>query len=52
MVMCGGVLGAAARETVELAVPTSRQGFPAATFAINLCGAFVLGLVIEALVRG
>ncbi len=51
LVMSGGVVGAAARETVELAVPTSKQGFPVATFAINLCGAFALGVVLDALVR-
>jgi fluoride exporter len=49
--MLGGVGGAAARETIELALPTAGTGFPTATFLINLCGAFVLGVVLEALVR-
>jgi CrcB protein len=43
-VMIGGAAGALARWAVELAVP-SIQGFPMATFLINLTGAFGLGLV-------
>ncbi|MCU4186250.1 fluoride efflux transporter CrcB [Acidiferrimicrobium sp. IK] len=51
VVVAGGFLGAAAREAVEQALPTARGGFPAATFAINVCGAFILGALLEALVR-
>lgn len=51
LVMCGGVLGAAARQAIEQALPATRRGFPAATLLINLAGAFVLGVLLEALVR-
>lgn len=51
IVVVGGFFGAAAREAVEQALPTAPGGFPAATFAINLAGAFVLGALLEALVR-
>ena len=50
-VMCGGVAGAAAREAIEQALPAAHHGFPAATFLINLAGAFILGVLLEALVR-
>jgi CrcB protein len=43
-VMVGGAAGALARWALELAVPTV-QGFPLATFLINISGAFALGLV-------
>jgi CrcB protein len=51
LVVAGGVFGAAARESVNQALPTPAGGFPTATFLINLSGAFVLGLLLEALVR-
>jgi CrcB protein len=44
-------LGAAAREAVEQALPTPAHAFPAATFMINVAGAFVLGFLLEAVVR-
>ncbi len=50
LVAAGGVVGTAAREAVSLAVP-SIGGFPAAVFGINVVGAFLLGLLLEALVR-
>jgi CrcB protein len=43
-VMIGGAAGALARWALELAVPPV-QGFPLATFLINMSGAFGLGLV-------
>jgi CrcB protein len=51
LVVCGGLFGAAAREVLEQALPAAKHGFPAATFIINLSGAFVLGCLLEALVR-
>lgn len=51
LVVVGGCFGAAAREAVEQALPSAAGGFPVATFVINLAGAAVLGLLIEALVR-
>lgn len=51
LVVAGGVPGAAAREALNQALPATRTGFPAGTFLINLSGAFVLGLLLEALVR-
>jgi fluoride exporter len=43
-VMIAGAAGALARWALELAIP-SVQGFPLATFLINITGAFGLGLV-------
>jgi fluoride exporter len=42
----GGVIGAAARYAVAEAVPVSDQGFPTATFLVNVVGAFLLGVVV------
>ena len=50
-VAAGGVSGAAAREALAQALPASRNGIPVATLAANLSGAFLLGLLLEALVR-
>ncbi len=46
----GGTLGTAIRELVSLIVP-SIGGLPVAVFAINLLGAFALGILLEALAR-
>lgn len=51
LVLVGGFFGAATREAVEQALPTPASAFPAATFLINLSGSFVLGLLLDALVR-
>lgn len=52
LVFAGGVVGTLARYGVELAIPHRSPGWPIATFAINIVGAFVLGLLLEFLARG
>jgi CrcB protein len=49
LVAVGGMAGTAARYAVTL-LP-HRDGWPLATFSVNLVGAFVLGLVLETLTR-
>lgn len=51
LVGAGGAVGTAAREGVTLLVPPLGQ-FPVATFAINLSGALLLGVLLEVLSRG
>ena len=51
LVVCGGAVGAASRDAVSQAIPTAQGAFPVATLAINLTGAFILGLLLEILVR-
>lgn len=46
MIATGGVLGVAARYGVANAIPTPADGFPWATFWINVSGSFVLGLFV------
>jgi CrcB protein len=50
-VAAGGLLGAPARYAVSSWLPTPARGWPAATFVVNVAGAFVLGLLLEALAR-
>ncbi len=50
LVALGGAVGTAAREALTLAVP-SLGAFPLAVFGINLLGAFLLGVLLESLVR-
>jgi CrcB protein len=50
-VVAGGLLGAPARYLLSLALPTPVDGWPTATFVVNIVGAFVLGLLLEALAR-
>jgi CrcB protein len=50
-VAAGGVLGAAARDALEQTLPAATGTFPVGTVAANLTGAFLLGLLLEALVR-
>jgi fluoride exporter len=42
----GGFAGGLARYGIGLAFPTPRGAFPAATFAINVSGSFVLALLV------
>ena len=51
LVLCGGAVGAASREAVSQAIPAAQGAFPVATMVVNLTGAFVLGLLLEILVR-
>ncbi|HEY9316022.1 CrcB family protein [Williamsia sp.] len=50
-IFLGGVLGTGARYLLEKAYPFEPPEWPWATFFINLAGAFVLGVLLEALVR-
>ncbi|MDQ6754941.1 MAG: CrcB family protein [Actinomycetota bacterium] len=50
LVTAGGILGTLARYCMETAVP-SPDGWPLPTLAINLAGAFLLGVLLEALIR-
>jgi CrcB protein len=51
VVAIGGALGTAAREALTTALPPV-GGLPVAILLINVVGAFVLGLLLEALARG
>jgi fluoride exporter len=42
----GGVIGTAGRYAVAEAVPVADDGFPTATFLVNVLGAFLLGIVV------
>jgi len=48
LVFIGGAIGTALRAGLALAVPTASEGFPLATLAVNLIGAFVLGWLVVA----
>lgn len=50
LVAAGGAVGSLARYGVSHALP-ARDGFPVGTFVENVVGAFLLGLLLEALVR-
>lgn len=50
LALLGGTFGTAAREAISLAVP-DLGGIPVAIFAINILGAFCLGLLLDALAR-
>ena len=50
LVAVGGTVGTAAREALTLLLPTGNT-FPATIFGINVIGAFLLGLLLDALAR-
>lgn len=49
-VFCGGVLGTLARYGLSMMIPAP-NGWPLPTLLINITGAFLLGMLLEALVR-
>jgi CrcB protein len=51
LVAVGGFAGTLARYGLDRAEPTHAQAWPWATFVANVVGAFVLGLLLEALAR-
>lgn len=51
VVLLGGTLGTAAREGLGLAIPAA-DAVPWAVLVANLVGAFLLGVLLDALVRG
>ncbi|GAA1361747.1 fluoride efflux transporter CrcB [Arthrobacter rhombi] len=50
LVLLGGIFGTAAREGLTLALP-GINGFPTTILAVNIVGAFLLGFLLEALLR-
>ncbi|MEH3132768.1 MAG: CrcB family protein [Mycolicibacterium neoaurum] len=50
-VALGGLLGAPARYGLEVAFPQVAGQWPVTTFAINVMGAFLLGVLLEGLSR-
>ncbi|MCR6711486.1 MAG: CrcB family protein [Demequina sp.] len=50
LVFAGGAVGTSAREALSLAFPAV-NGIPVTIFAINVAGAFLLGVLLESLVR-
>ena len=51
VVALGGMVGTTARWAVSEAVGTSANGFPTATLIENVLGSFLLGALLEALLR-
>jgi CrcB protein len=49
LVALGGAVGSVLRYLVSLALPATGAGWPWATFAVNVGGAFLLGWLLEAL---
>ncbi len=45
-VLAGGALGTGARLLVDLVLPHGGAAFPIGTFLVNLCGSFVLGVLV------
>ena len=50
LVLVGGTAGTAVREGASILFP-SAGGFPLTIFAVNLLGSFLLGMLLESLVR-
>lgn len=50
-VLAGGLVGTPARYAVARTLPAPAHGWPTATFTVNLAGAFLLGVLLEALAR-
>ncbi|NJP34439.1 FluC/FEX family fluoride channel [Micromonospora thermarum] len=50
-VAAGGALGALARAGVSAALPPGPTGFPWATFAVNLSGCLLIGVLMAVLAR-
>lgn len=50
LVFAGGAIGTGAREALSLAIPPV-DGVPYTIFGINVLGAFLLGVLLEALLR-
>ncbi len=51
LVAAGGCVGTTARAVLEAVWPAGPGAWPWTTFAINVVGSFVLGLLLESLVR-
>ena len=49
VVFCGAALGTFLRAAISFAHPTQPDSWPWATFAGNLVGAFILGVLLESL---
>ncbi len=47
----GGIFGTFARYEIALATPAHEGSIPWATFAVNVAGSFILGALIETLIR-
>jgi CrcB protein len=46
-VLAGGMLGTAARLTVDVVLPHGGTTFPLGTFLVNLAGSFLLGMLVS-----
>lgn len=46
-VLAGGMLGTAARLTVDVVLPHGGTAFPLGTFLVNLAGSFLLGMLVS-----
>jgi len=52
LIVVGGMLGTAARASLEAAAPAAVGQWPWTTFWINICGSLLLGLLLEVLAAG